>query len=297
MLDWLKKYYSHKHHYLFDLVILILVIILVVLIDFFIASFHSNPGEFKADLPDEENRSIQSSPEKLNEIKVGEAVFLPILDFHHIGDAPANADKITKSYYLTSEQFENNIKALIDNDYRPVFVSEIVDYLSRGVLPDEKIMAITFDDGNEDFYTNAWPILQKYQVKSSMYIMTGVGGSHYLNKDQIIELDKSGLIEFGSHTIYHPKLTQISTTEALKELINSRKYLEDLLDKKINVICYPFGLYNQQIEDLARQAGYQAGLTYDQDAWQNPTDLMALKRISVYPELNIIKFLAKLKKE
>ncbi|HDQ22519.1 MAG TPA: polysaccharide deacetylase family protein [Candidatus Uhrbacteria bacterium] len=295
MRHWLKKELEHGHHYLLDALIVILVVIIFILADFFIISLRPlNEEAF------EENQTEVSKNEKKEQerdfivIEKGEKVFLPILNFHHIDKAPSGASAVTRSFYLEPADFEILIQAIINNDYEPVFLSEIVDYLSRGVLPAQKIMALTFDDGNINFYTNAWPILQKYQVKSNIYIMTGVGGPNYLSREQIAELDKSGLVEVGSHTIWHPKLTRIKEDEAFKELTESREFLEDFLDKKIAVLAYPFGLYNERIKELTEKAGYLAGLTFDQEAWQDPGDLLELKRISVYPGLNVIRFLEKL---
>jgi peptidoglycan/xylan/chitin deacetylase (PgdA/CDA1 family) len=124
--------------------------------------------------------------------------------------------------------------------------------------------------------------------------MTGVKGKRWLTSEQIVELDKSGLVEIGSHTVWHPYLKRVAKDRQWQELNDSKIYLDKLLNKSINIICYPFGMYNQQIEDLAKQAGYEAGLTFDQDAWQNPNNLFELKRISVYPGLDVIKFLEKL---
>jgi peptidoglycan/xylan/chitin deacetylase (PgdA/CDA1 family) len=92
-------------------------------------------------------------------------------------------------------------------------------------------------------------------------------------------------------------LRKIFATEQRRELKDSKDYLENLLGKKIEIICYPFGLYNDQVKQIAKEVGYKAALTFDQDAWQNPDDLFALTRISVYPELDALKFLDKLSAE
>jgi peptidoglycan/xylan/chitin deacetylase (PgdA/CDA1 family) len=292
MFKFLKEYFKKPTHLLFDLLIGLLLIAIIILVDILVIKIKSNPGEDKFSKNDEaisvaaNNQSMQSITNLV--------VFIPILNFHHIDSAPANLGKIAKSYYVEPDKFEAILADLLKNDYRPVFVSEIVDYLANKKMPAEKIMAITFDDGNLDFYTQAWPILQKLKIKSSVYIMTGVGGKDYLSKEQIIELDKSGLVEIGSHTVWHPKLTKVAKSEQLFELEQSKEQLKDLLNKEITIICYPFGLYNDEVKSLAKAVGYQAGLTFDQDAWQNPEDLMELKRISVYPGLDVVKFLEKL---
>jgi len=288
----LEKITKHKH-LLFDLIIAILVVLIIILLDLFITSFSSNPAEEK-NVQDKQAADSQIN-NRLVRIEPGQRAFLPILNFHHISQASVKADSITRSFFIEPEKFEAIVKSLIAEGYRSVFVSEAVDYLNKREMPTDKIMAITFDDGNEDFYTNAWPILQKYKVKSSVYIMTGVGGSKYLSKDQVVGLDKSGLVEIGSHTIFHPYLTKVSVDRQFKELKDSKEFLERLLNKPVAILCYPFGLYNKTIEAMAQEIGYKAALTFDKDAWQNPDNLYELKRISIYPSLDIIKFLHKIK--
>ena len=294
MFKFLKEHFKKPTHFLFDFVLAILIIAVIILADILIIKLKSNPAEdkyVKTELP----ASTDGSTRLTMTVSAGEKVFIPILNFHHIDKAPANLSKFDQGFYIEPDKFATILNDLINNDYRPVFMSEIVGDLEAKKLSKEKIMAITFDDGNEDFYTKAWPILQKLKIKSNVYVMTGVRGANWLTPEQMIELDKSGLVEIGSHTVWHPYLKKVSKERQWQELIDSKKFLDKLLNKSINVICYPFGMYNQQIEDLAKQAGYEAGLTFDQDAWQPADNLLELKRISVYPGLDVIKFLEKLK--
>jgi len=294
---------EQKRHLLIDILIALSVLAAIILIDHLIVNFKAKSADEdwpKKNSAQVDTGSIDGFPQLGSgqaltmAILPGQKAFAPILNFHRIDKAPIGSDRVTRSFFIEPDKFEEIVKGIIDNDYEPVFASELVGYLEKKELPSKQILAISFDDGNEDFYTKAWPILQKYKVKSSVYIMTGVGGPNYLTKDQIIELDKSGLVQFGSHTVWHPKLTKISEAEQRRELKDSKDYLENLLGKKIEIICYPFGLYNDQVKQIAKEVGYKAALTFDQDAWQNPDDLLALTRISVYPGLDVMKFLEKL---
>lgn len=289
---------NDKHfNLIINIMIGLLVVAIIILLDHLAINIKSQPSDYNW----QDSTEIASAQKEnginagMKKIEPGEKTFLPILNFHHIGTAPMNADKISKSFYLGPKKFEDLLKSLMDNGYHAVFASDAVSYLQTMQIPENKIMVITFDDGNEDFYTNAWPILQEYQIKSSMYIMTGVRGEDWLTEEQIKELDKSGLVEFGSHTVWHPKLTKATSEEIDSELYDSKEFLEKLLNKQINILAYPFGLYNEEIKNKTESAGYISGLTFDQDAWQNPDDLFVLTRISVYPELNVVKFLDELR--
>jgi peptidoglycan/xylan/chitin deacetylase (PgdA/CDA1 family) len=288
-----------RRHWLLDLIIILLIAVAVILADYLYIKWHSAPADLNIGQETISHETDAKDIGQLNliDISAQKKVFLPILNFHHIDEPSSKLSSMARSYYLEPKQFEQIINELKTAGYLSIFTTEAVNYLSNKQLPEEKVVVITFDDGNEDFYTQAWPILKKYNFKSSVYIMTGVRGKNYLTEEQIKELAQSGFVEFGSHTVWHPYLTKLSQAEQLAELIDSKTYLEKLLNQVMPVICYPFGLYNNEVIAAAKQAGYQAGLTFDQDAWQDPENLYKLNRISVYPGLNVLKFLTKLKSE
>ena len=295
-----------KHKYrqlLLDVFIVILILVVLILVDFFYVSYKSGSGELNNEIWQKQTEEIlnqeplaASSPAIQTPVN-GQMVFAPILNFHRIDKAPKSADKISRSYFVEPAKFEQTLKDLLAAGYEFYFVSEVINFLQTNAWPEHKFVAITFDDGNEDFYTNAWPLLQKYQVKSSIYIMSGVRGDNYLSQEQIKELSETDLVEVGSHTVWHPYLTKITSQEIESELSKSKTDLEILIGKDVTILCYPFGLYNDEVKEIAKSVGYVAGLTFDQDAWQNSGDLFSIRRISVYPELNALKYLERLKTE
>lgn len=220
----------------------------------------------------------------------------PIFSLHHISSAPTGASKNIASLYLSPEEFEKILISLKDSGYKTVFVSEIVDLLVKGQKPPNDWVAITFDDGNIDFYNSAFPLLEKYNAKTSLYIMTGVRGENYMSAEQIREVDASGLVEIGSHTVFHSNLIKISSAKKEEELKNSRKYLEDLLDKSVFGLAYPLGNYDEETKDLASQSGYKYGLTYNHRSKKSEVDFFEINRFGVWPGMNVVKFLENLQK-
>jgi peptidoglycan/xylan/chitin deacetylase (PgdA/CDA1 family) len=89
------------------------------------------------------------------------------------------------------------------------------------------------------------------------------------------------LVEIGSHTVFHRQLPGLTKDQQSKELQDSKLLLEDLLEKKIELICYPSGAYNKQVEELAKQLGYKYGLTYNQRPLRDTADVFAIDRVSV----------------
>jgi peptidoglycan/xylan/chitin deacetylase (PgdA/CDA1 family) len=222
--------------------------------------------------------------------------FAPILTFHHVAPLPPGADRIEKNLHVLPEEFEQMLVDLQKSNYQLVFTSDIISYLARGERPPQKMVALTFDDGYEDFYTEVFPLLKKYNIKASLYVITADSGGVYLTHDQLKELDASGLVEIGSHTVDHPNLASLPPAKQLEELRKSKETLDVLLNKDIKIICYPYGSYTKQTEALARQAGYQYGLTYNHRPLRDSGDLLAIDRVGVWSGMKVVKFLDDLNK-
>ncbi len=217
--------------------------------------------------------------------------FAPILTFHHIAPLPPQADKIEKNLHVLPADFNNMLQALIAGQYKLVFVSELADYLARGEKPPRDWVALSFDDGYEDFYTYVFPLLKQYNLKVSLYVITEMNGGVYLTRSQIKELDLSGLVEIGSHTVDHPVLAKLPPAKQMIELLRSKETLDALLGKPTKIICYPYGAYDKTTEVLAKQAGYQYGLTYNHRPLRDSRDLFAIDRVGVWSDMNVVKFL------
>lgn len=150
---------------------------------------------------------------------------IPILLYHGILDDTWGAQTL----FVKPSEFDKQIKYLKDNNYTPLFISEL-DY----IYAFDKPVIITFDDAYKDVYTNALPILKKYNFKANVYVITGsIGADVYMDEEMIKDADKSGLIEIGSHTVNHYKLGEIDLTTAEEEIKESKEVLENILGKEI----------------------------------------------------------------
>ena len=191
------------------------------------------------------------------------AVRVPILLYHHIGVSPVGS-----RYYVPPEKFEAEIKLLRDWGYTSITTSQLVQAISRGALLPPRPVLITFDDGNRDNYTTAFPIMQRYGFTGVLYIVVQyMNQVNYLTTDQIKQMAAAGW-EIGSHSETHRDL--ITSPDALRyEIVQSRKDLQERLDVPVLTFAYPFGLENGAAGDYAHFAGYIAamgasGFTADQ---------------------------------
>ncbi|MBU2222001.1 MAG: polysaccharide deacetylase family protein, partial [Candidatus Omnitrophica bacterium] len=148
-------------------------------------------------------------------------------------------------------------------------------------------LAITFDDGYWDNYTYAFPVLKKYNLPATIFLITDeignkVGLGDKLNWEDVILMQDSGLINFGSHTLSHHVLTEIRSEDELrKEILSSKKILEERLGRPINTFCYPKGFFNQRVKELVKEAGYKAAVATSPGRNFPGDDVFALKRIRI----------------
>ena len=157
---------------------------------------------------------------------------IPILMYHSISDCD---DSARHPYYRTSttvKMFEQQIRFLHENGYQTVSVGDAPRRMENA-KPAENLVAITFDDGFLDFYTNAFPILDLFGYSATVFLPTDyIGqatrqfkGTECLTWSQVRELRKAG-IEFGSHTVTHPQLHSVSTEQMRTEVGRSKDEIE-----------------------------------------------------------------------
>lgn len=182
---------------------------------------------------------------------------VPVLNYHQINDEAHNA------LTLSVEQFDAQMKYLHDNGYHAISPMDLYLHLTEGKeLPDKPVL-ITFDDGYIDNYKNAVPILEKYGLKGTIFVITDYLNRfpNYLTWDEAKALNENGVLDVESHTMTHRILDELSDAELHEELVNSKQAIDMHLHKNVRFIAYPCGSYDIRIEKEARDAGYLAAFT------------------------------------
>ncbi len=148
---------------------------------------------------------------------------IPILVYHYVEIVKDPKDTIRKSLDTPPIVLENQLKTLISDQYRFVTLSDISDYLDGRKTAPSKAVAITFDDGYRDFYTDVFPILEKYHVRATAYIVPGfINQQNNLTSSDLKVIANSGLVEIGAHTIDHRSLTGLNKTQEWYEIYQSK---------------------------------------------------------------------------
>lgn len=216
-------------------------------------------------------------------------IFLAITSFPTFADKPINIpilcyhnlSALRGSMNMTPERFESQIKWLKENGFTIIPLKEAVEYLEgkRESLPSKSIV-VTADDGWKSVYTYMLPIVKKYQIPVTLFIYPGTisEGKNALTWNELIELKDSGFFDVQGHTYTHPNFKhakkRLSSSQYAKfvelELVKSKKILEEKLGIKVTLLAWPFGIYNDYLEQAASDAGYQMAFSIDaRDANRN----------------------------
>lgn len=134
-----------------------------------------------------------------------------------------------------------------------------------------RLLPLAFDDGFADVYENAFPVLQELGMSATLYPVAGYMGRfsdwdpvarlHHLSNHQLREISQAG-IEIGSHTLTHPDLRRLSARAVRKELLESKKILEDICSVPITSISFPYGSWNTKLWLSAQELGFSSAAVY-----------------------------------
>lgn len=195
----------------------------------------------------------------------------PCFMYHSVSDE-ALFDKAYPELSVKPGDFEKQIKYIAENGYKTLFADEFER--------DENNIIITFDDGYEDNYYNVFPVLKKYNVKATIFMIAeNIGNEGFLTAKQIKEMSESGLVSFGSHGYSHVDLTKISDTQSDTELFMPKKILKEITGKEVKAISYPYGFANEKIRKKAsKYYDYQ----YTTASFKDNKKLSNIHRIGVY---------------
>ena len=187
------------------------------------------------------------------------------------------------SLAIDPTDFEWQMKYLVDHGYHTISTDELYDFMEgKGALPDRPVL-ITFDDGYVDNYTNAYPILKKYNLKATIFIVTGFVSSRkgYLTWDQLREMEQHGIMA-QSHTVTHARLPELPDERIREELVESKRTAEAELGHPIDFIAYPTGVHDLHIVSIAKEAGYRGGFTVKYGNVDRSSNVYALERVPVF---------------
>ncbi len=212
-----------------------------------------------------------------------QTVRVPILLYHRFGPVPGD------SMTVTTDNFKSDMKYLSDNGYRVIPLGDLVDYYlgrNKSFLPGSVV--ITVDDGHKSVYTDMLPLVKKYQIPVTLFIYPSAisNATYAMTWSQLRELKETGLFDFQSHTYWHPNFKKDRArlrpaeyeTSVVMQLKKSKERLEKEFNGRVNMLAWPFGIFDEDLIQKAKKTGYVATFTMERHPAGNNDNVMTLPR-------------------
>ena len=211
---------------------------------------------------------------------------VPILLYHRLG--PVAADDMT----VTTPLVEAQLKAIQDGGYTVIPLTTLLAALGEPAttLPEHPIVIVS-DDGHKSVYTDLFPLMKRFRIPVTLFIYpSAISNANYaMTWEQLAEIKASGLADIQSHTYWHPnfniekkRLAPAAYEKFVQDqLVKSKAVLEQKFGAKVDLLAWPFGIHDAELEHAAQAAGYVAAFTIDRRPVTRADKLMALPRFIV----------------
>jgi peptidoglycan/xylan/chitin deacetylase (PgdA/CDA1 family) len=217
--------------------------------------------------------------------------YINILMYHQVGDfEPMRAHRSTYCHY---RRFAAQMAYLHRFGYNVLRMEAVLDCLSGKRPVPARAVALTFDDGYENFYEYAYPELERYGFPAMVYLIADLIGrdAAWFAQDRrstpalmaaarIRQLHQAG-VDFGSHGASHVKLGEQDEARIREEVVRSKSVLEDLLGVPVGHFCYPYGSYDLRALKAVEEAGYSSATTCVRAPARPGDDPLALPRKAI----------------
>lgn len=253
---------------------------------------------------EENNNNIQKKTlqQQVEQQYIAPEDYIPVLMYHHFKTEEVEPDNGANMHI---NEFEEHMKTLQQAGYTPIFLSELYDIMKQAqiekengvVIPelqlDKKYVVITIDDGYRSNYELAYPLLQKYNMKACISVITSrihtgyVYSSKEIEKmswENLNEMQNSGLVEIYSHTYDHEPVGDRIYTDVRSSIQKGEEMLDKQLENRspVSVLTYPNGNYRKNIALLMYiYMGYDLQLTTNSGVVNRNTSVLEVPRITV----------------
>ncbi len=211
------------------------------------------------------------------------SVQMPVLMYHYISAPPQKADKYRLDLSVTPENFETQLKHLKENGFTTISLADVHEHLSKGKPLPKKPVVLTFDDGHRDAYTNAFPLLKKFGMKGTFFIVTdfiNYKDPEYVTWDMVKEMARAGM-SIESHSRTHKDMRNRSNAFLVWEILGPIEQIAAHTGTRPFFFCYPGGQYDKAVTDVLRSAGTRAAVT------TRPGSTYTLANAMTWPRLRV----------
>lgn len=212
--------------------------------------------------------------------------------YHRIDKLKATLPAITLRLTVAPAEFATQMRWLVSHGYHAVTPLQAFDALEHDAPLPAKPVMITFDDGYRDVLGNASTVLEQLRMPATEYVITDrMHDPSFLDWGNLFALEQRGFT-IGSHTVTHTKLTTLSPSAALAELLDSRLQLQRHLRHQVPWLAYPEGGVDATVVALARRAGYVLAMTTEPGTQQSARKPLELHRIEILDTTSVAQLAA-----
>lgn len=216
---------------------------------------------------------------------------VPILMYHQVDLTPPPTGPYSAALTVSPSQFSAEMDYLSRNGYHSVTLERVYAAMAGIVQLPAQPVAITFDDGERDNFTVAFPILESYHFTASFFVITGaVGRPECVSWEDLRVMQAAGMA-IESHTVHHPDLRTLSAGHLAAELGQSRVMIFDQLGRRPDCLAYPDGDYNAAVIAQTKSAGYLLAVTTHFGTKLSPRSCYAWPRVRVLPGESLAGFI------
>ena len=193
---------------------------------------------------------------------------IPILMYHHVGDWGESRAEWAQ-WVVRSKEFRAQMDWLVANGFHTITFRELLAGQQAGESVPAKSVIISFDDGWSAQEGVVRAELEPRGMHAVFFVYTAAVGatpnnSGYISWEQLRILESAGH-EVQSHTVSHGRLTDMPPSQLDREMRESRATIEREMHHSVEVVAYPFGIYDERVMRAASAAGYLIGLRADAD--------------------------------
>lgn len=220
---------------------------------------------------------------------------VPILMYHEVVELGPSSSYMNHHISINPKKFEQQMRFISENNYKTVFMRDLADNIRANQLEPRKTVALTFDDGTQDFYDTALPLLKKYNIRATLYANPGFDGTNErMTHTMIREISESGLVEIAAHTMLHINLTKVEAEEVHEEVFASKAVLEYITGIPVLSFAYPFGEYTDAAIETIMSAGFQSAVIANEQPSKSREKLYVLPRRTIGETDTAATFIRKL---
>jgi peptidoglycan/xylan/chitin deacetylase (PgdA/CDA1 family) len=227
---------------------------------------------------------------------------IPVLMYHQFVKNKRDGGKI--KLFVTEKTFELQLKILKFLNYETITFEELKSIGLQNRFF-KKYIILTVDDGYKDNYEILFPLLKKYSMKAVIFLVSGLNYNKWtiesdnekkfylMSTEEILEMQDSGLVEFGGHTLTHLDFHKAEKEIAEREIREDKEITEERLNKKLTVFAYPYGHRKEETKKLVKEAGYDFAVSTDTGAGIFTDDLYDIRRTAI-DKTSLLDFLRKI---